>query len=93
MEIINDGYFQTLYEESLDKLVENVNLIKELRSDNKKLSNKSITLTPRFRDIMLPFYLDKLEQKTLLTLAKNYVDELNNNIVYSIKCYSTKFEK
>lgn len=174
MEIINDGYFQTLDEEILDNLVENVNLIKELRSDNEKLSqyiqnlsdkklnsiiqkysnlenlsvnheqintfiliiakellesrnfdpytlykdfrakkynsispieekysdlleksklsNKCITLTPRFRDIMLPFYFDILEQNTLLTNTTNYISELNNNIDYAIESYNLRFK-
>ena len=171
MEIINDGYFQTLDEEILDNLVENVNLIKELRSDNEKLSqyiqnlsdkklnsiienysnvnridnpeitafvlivaneilknrdfdpytlykdfkakkynsispleekysdllkkinlNTSITLIPRFRDIMLPFYFDILEQNTLLTSTTNYISELNNNIDYAIESYNLRFK-
>jgi hypothetical protein len=171
MEIINDGYFQTLDEEILDNLVENVNLIKELRSDNEKLSqyiqnlsdkklnsiienysnvnridnpeitafvlivaneilknrdfdpytlykdfkakkynsispleekysdllkkinlNTSITLIPRFRDIMLPFYFDILEQNTLLTNTTNYISELNNNIDYAIESYNLRFK-
>lgn len=172
MEIINVGYFQTLNEESLNNIVEKVNLLKELRSDNEKLSqyiqnlsdeklnsiienysnvnridnpaitafvlivaneilknrnfepyqlykdlnakkivsykhieekysdllkksnitNKSITLIPRFRDVVLPFYFDLIEQESLLTNTKYYINELNNNIDYAIESYNMRFK-